>query len=115
MTNHGKLNVMAIQYPNAVKDPLYYLGPFLCRSLLFSTQINLPTKPKVQQDNSSLGNDSSSKASRTAGPGPMKHHLVGSLEVPEHYCNRRSSYCDQDEDEDKTDLEGTDDIIVMLS
>ena len=89
------------------------ITPFPCRSLLFSTQINLPTEPKIQQDDdSSLSNDNSCKASRT-GPGPMKHHLVGSLEVPEHYCNRRSSYCDQDEDEDKTDLEGTG--IVTLS
>ena len=76
---------------------------FLYRSLLFSTQINLPAELEFQQD-PSLGKDSGCKAG--TGPGPMRHHLVGSLEVPEHFCKRRSSYCNQDEDEDKTDLEG---------
>lgn len=78
------------------------------RSLLFSTRISLPTEPEFKQEDSSPGNDSSCKPaiSCSAVPGPMKHHLVGSLEVPEHFCKRRTSYCDQDEDEDKTDLEG---------
>ena len=78
--------------------------PFCNRSLLFSTQINLPTEPGFQQDSSSPDKDSGCVAS--TGPRPMKHHLVGSLEVPEHYCKRRTSYCNQDEDEDKTDLDG---------
>ena len=88
---------------NTAKDIGYYA--FLYRSLLFSTQINLPAEPEFQQD-PSLGKDSYSGCKASTGPGPMKHHIVGSLEVPEHYCKRRSSYCNQDEDEDKTDLEG---------
>ena len=43
----------------------------------------------------------------------MKHRLIGSLEVPEHYCKRRSSYCDQDEDEDKIDLEGIATVLLF--
>ena len=83
---------------------------FLYRSLLFSTQINLPAQSERVQQNHSPGNDNCSKVG--AVPGPMQHHLVGSLEVPEHYCRRRTSYCDQEEDEDKTDLEGI--IVVIL-
>ena len=46
---------------------------------------------------------------------PMKHHVVGSLDVPEPYCRRRTSYCNQDEDEDKVDLEGKALPVLLLA
>ena len=69
--------------------------------MLFSTRINLSsTYPLLE---SQAGGSAS--FSPMLSPSPRNHHLVGSLDVPEHYCKRRSSYCNQEDDEDKTDLE----------
>ena len=74
--------------------------------MLFSTRINLGHKPAVSKQASSVLVSNHTRRFPDAGSNPFQHQVVGSLEVPEHFCNRRSSYCDQDDDEDKTDLEG---------
>ena len=74
--------------------------------MLFSTRINLSQEPPVSEHSTTNRLVRNATRSSEFGSSPLKHQLVGSLEVPEHFCNRRSSYCDQDEDEDKTDLEG---------
>lgn len=81
--------------------------------MLFSTRINLSNHLSTEEHaSSSITHASALKFGR--GPMFVKHHLVGSLEVPEHYCKRRSSYCDQEDDEDKTDLEGSQPIIIII-
>ena len=75
--------------------------------MLFSARINLYNEEPVSDRTSQHPLPGSVTSSTEAGRGQIKQsHLIGSLEVPEHYCKRRNSYCDQEEDEDKTDLEG---------
>ena len=69
---------------------------------MFSTIINLSDELQIP----SPFPGRSTSLVRGAGSGPMKHRMIGSLEVPDRYCKRRGSYCNQEEDEDKTDLEG---------